>query len=83
MIETLELRDLSCAGCAVTIRTALDIEGFTSVKVNLLKKPHSVIADVKDKDQLELLKKVLRDHGYPLIDDYVEEPDHNIDYKFS
>lgn len=83
MIQTLELRDLSCAGCAVTIRTALDMNGFTSVKVDLLRKPHSVSADVKDDDHLELLKSVLRDHGYPLLDDPVEEPDHTVEYKFS
>lgn len=73
MIETLELKDLSCAGCAVTIRTALDIEGFTSVDVNLFKQPHTVSAEIKDNEHLELLKSVLRDHGYPLLTDQVDE----------
>ncbi|MFT5660818.1 MAG: copper chaperone CopZ [Sulfurimonas sp.] len=83
MIETLKLKDLSSAGCAVTIRTALDINGFTSVKVHLLSTPHTVSAEIKDNDHLELFKSVLRDHGYPLLDDEVEQPDHEMEYEFS
>ena len=83
MIETLELKDLSCGGCAVTIRTALDINGFTSVKVNVLTNPHTVSAEIKDNEHLELFKSVLRDHGYPLFDDQVDLPDHQVEYEFS
>lgn len=82
MLQTLELKDLSCGGCAATIRTALDINGFTSVRVDLLRKPHTVTAEIEDDKHLELLKSVLRDHGYPLIDDQVDLPDHT-DFKFS
>ncbi|MEA2072580.1 MAG: heavy-metal-associated domain-containing protein [Campylobacterota bacterium] len=69
MIETLELKDLNCGGSAATIRTALDIEGFTNVKVNLLNKPNTVSADINSDKDLELLKSVLRDHNFPLLDD--------------
>ena len=82
MLETLELRSLSCAGCAVTIRTALDIAEFTSVKVNLLHTPHTVTAEVSDDKQLDLLKTILRDHGYPLLEDNIEIPD-DLNPKFS
>jgi copper chaperone CopZ len=75
MLQTLEVKDLSCGGCAATIRTALDINGFTSVRVDLLRQPHTVTAEIKDDEHLELFKSVLRDHGYPLIDDEVELPD--------
>jgi len=76
MIQTLELHDLSCGACAATIRTALDLAGFTSVRVDLLSKPHSVTAEIIDDEHLELLKVVLRAHGYPpLEDDKVEAPD--------
>jgi len=75
MLQTLELHDLSCGGCAATIRTALDINGFTSVRVDLLRKPHTVTAEVEDGERLELMKKVLREHGYPLLEDEVEVPD--------
>ena len=75
MIQTLEVQNLSCGACAVTIRTGLDNEGFTSVKVNLRSTPHTVTAEIENDDRLELFKKVLRDHGYPLIDDEVIEAD--------
>lgn len=75
MLQTLELKDLSCGACAATIRTALDINGFTSVRVDLLSTPHTVTAEIEDDKQLELLKSVLRDHGYPLFEDEVELPD--------
>jgi len=75
MIQTLELQDLSCGACAETIRTGLDLAGFTSVKVSLLTKPHTVSAEVIDDEHLELMKTVLRGHGYPLIGDAVPEVD--------
>jgi len=75
MLQTLELKDLSCGACAATIRTALDIHGFTSVRVDLLRNPHTVTAEIEDDKHLELLKSVLRDHGYPLLEDEVELPD--------
>lgn len=83
MIKTLELQDLSCGGCAVTIRTALDIAGFTSVKVDLLRKPHTVSAEIEDDKHLDLLISVLRDHGYPLLDDEVDETEQKTDFQFS
>ena len=82
MMKTLELQDLSCGGCAVTIRTGLDLAGFTSVRVDLLKKPHTVTVDIIDDEHLELLKIVLRDHGYPLVGDKVDLPDPS-DFKFA
>jgi copper chaperone CopZ len=75
MLQTLEMHDLSCGACAATIRTALDLAGFTSVRVDLLRKPHTVTAEVEDDEHLELMKHVLRSHGYPLLEDEVELPD--------
>ena len=83
MLETLELHNLSCGGCATTIRTALDIAGFTSVKVNLLSTPHTVTAEIKDDEHMELLKSVLRDHGYPPLTDHVEVSEEPVEYNFS
>ncbi|MDP2078786.1 MAG: heavy-metal-associated domain-containing protein [Sulfuricurvum sp.] len=83
MIQTLEVRDLSCGGCAVTIRTALDIAGFTSVKVNILGSPHTVAAEIEDDNHLELMKSVLREHGYPLLEDEVPELPDYVEYDFS
>lgn len=83
MIQTLELHNLSCGGCAVTIRTALDIAGFTSVKVNILGSPHTVAAEIEDDNHLELMKSVLREHGYPLLEDEVPELPDYVEYDFS
>ena len=82
MTKTLELHNLSCGGCAETIRTALDIAGFTSVKVNLRSEPHTVTAEIEDDKHLELFKSVLRGHGYPLLEDELDLPDHT-DLNFS
>ena len=77
MIQTLELHNLSCGGCAETIRIALDIAGFTEVKVNLRSEPHVVTAEIKDDEHFELFKKVLRDHGYPPLDEDQNLADHS------
>lgn len=82
MVQILELRDLSCGGCAVTIRTALDIAGFTSVRVDILSSPHTAAAEIKDDEHLELFKTVLRDHGYPLLEDHVEEQPEQMEFPF-
>ncbi|CAI6151373.1 MAG: hypothetical protein SPLUMA2_SPLUMAMAG2_00132 [uncultured Sulfurimonas sp.] len=75
MIRTLELQDLSCGACAETIRTGLDLAGFTSVKVTLLTHPHSASAEIIDDEHFELFKSVLRGHGYRLMDDELQKPD--------
>jgi copper chaperone len=67
MIQTFEVDNIRCGGCATTIKTALDIEGFTSVKVDLLSDPRKVTAEIESDERLKLFKKVLRDHGYPLV----------------
>ena len=69
MLQTYEVANIRCGGCANTIRTALDMEDFTSVKVDLIGEPRKVTAEIENDERLELFKKVLRDHGYPLVDD--------------
>ncbi len=69
------MHDLSCGACAATIRTALGNAGFTSVRVELRIKPHTVTAEVIDDEHLELMKHVLRSHGYPLLTDELVVPD--------
>lgn len=81
MLQTLHVKDLSCGGCAATIRTGLDLAGFTCVDVNLLRQPHCVTAEIIDDEHLELLKEVLRSHGYPLLDDEDNIPEQtNFDF---
>lgn len=69
MLQTFEVANIRCGGCASTIRTALDDAGFSSVRVDLISEPRKVTADINDDEDLKLFKKVLRDHGYPMIDD--------------
>lgn len=71
MLQTFEVLNIRCGGCAATIRTALDDANFKSVKVNLLCDPQKVSAEIEDDSRLELFKKVLRDHGYPLINEEI------------
>lgn len=66
MLQTFEVANIRCGGCATTIRTALDDAGFKEVRVDLISEPRKVSADIKDDTDLENFKKVLRDHGYPL-----------------
>ena len=69
MLQTFEVANIRCGGCASTIRTALANAGFESVKVDLLCEPRKVSADIKNDKELELLKKVLKEHGYPFVDE--------------
>ncbi|MBN2816947.1 MAG: cation transporter [Campylobacterales bacterium] len=71
MLQTFEVANIRCGGCASTIRTALDDAGFNNVKVDLLSEPRKVSADIHDDKELERFKKVLRDHGYPLVDEAI------------
>ena len=83
MLQTLELHNLSCGACASTVRTALDLAGFTDVKVNIRKEPHTVTVEIIDEEHMELLKTVLRGHGYPPLSDHVEISEEPVEYNFS
>lgn len=69
MIQTFEVANIRCGGCATTIKTALDDAGFKEVSVDLISEPRKVTVQIEDNTRLELFKKVLRDHGYPLVED--------------
>lgn len=69
MLQTFEVANIRCGGCANTIRTALSNANFNGVKVNLLSQPPQVSAEIKDDEHLTLFKTILKDHGYPLIDE--------------
>jgi len=71
MLQTFEVANIRCGGCATTIRKALDIAGFTSVRVDLLCEPRKVTAEIDTPEDLKRFKSVLREHGYPLIDEDV------------
>lgn len=69
MLQTFEVANVRCGGCAATIRKALEAEGFASVRVDLMSEPRKVTAEIEDDARLALFKSVLRKHGYPLVDE--------------
>jgi len=67
MIQTLQVRNVKCGGCAHTLREKLR-PLFGDVKVDLEKEPREITLDIED-NQRELLSKTLRSLGYPLVED--------------
>ena len=71
MLETLEVNNIRCEGCANTITKALKEEGFTSIKVDLSCEPRKVTVDTKDEASSAHFRAILRKLGYPLFDEEV------------
>ena len=69
MLETIEVANVRCGGCAATITKALEEKGFTGVSVDLECEPRKVTANVTDEAQSAHFKTVLRKLGYPLFDE--------------
>jgi len=67
MIQTFEVENVKCGGCANTLKTKLkDI--FGEVEVDLDVTPRKITLEIND-DQIEALKEKLRGLGYPLSTD--------------
>jgi copper chaperone CopZ len=69
MLETFEVANIRCGGCANTITKALNEAGFTEVSVDLSCEPRKVTAEIADEAQTALFKAILRSLGYPLTTD--------------
>ena len=69
MLETIEVANVRCGGCAATITKTLEEKGFTDVSVDLECEPRKVTVDVTDEAQSAHFKTVLRKLGYPLFDE--------------
>lgn len=68
MIQTFEVANIRCGGCANTITKALKDAGFEEVNVDLSCEPRKVTALISDEAQLAQFKAELRKLGYPLCD---------------
>jgi len=66
MLQTFEVNNIRCGGCANTITKALQESGFTEVNVDLSCEPRKVTANIADEAQLAQFKDILRSLGYPL-----------------
>jgi copper chaperone CopZ len=69
MIQTFEIANIRCGGCANTITKALKEAGFKEISVDLSCEPRKVTAEIADDAQLAQFKAVLRNLGYPLAGD--------------
>ena len=71
MLETLEVDNIRCGGCANTITKALLKEGFTNVEVDLSCEPRKVTVELQDKASAAQFRTILRKLGYPLCDEEI------------
>ena len=67
MIQTLEVQNVKCGGCAGTLTKALEKE-FGEITVDLEVEPRKITLDIQE-SQMESLKLQLRKLGYPLSSD--------------
>lgn len=68
MIQTFEVANVRCGGCANTITKVLQEAGFTGVSVDLSCEPRKVTVEAADEAQLAQFSTILRKLGYPLAD---------------
>jgi len=67
MIQTFEVQNVKCGGCANTLKTKLK-EKFGEITVNLDVTPRKITLDIEE-SKVEELQIQLRSLGYPLSTD--------------
>ena len=67
MIQTFEVANVLCGGCANTITKALQEAEFLKVSIDLSCEPRKVTVETVDEAQLAQVQAILRNLGYPLI----------------
>lgn len=66
MIQTFEVANIRCGGCANTITKALKEAGFEEIDVDLSCEPRKVSVDIVDEAQIAHFQEILKKLGYPL-----------------
>lgn len=69
MLQTFEVNNIRCGGCANTITKALESEGFSGIDVDLSCEPRKVTVDIVDEALVAQFKAILRNLGYPLVNE--------------
>ncbi len=69
MLETFEVLNVKCSGCANTLSKALSNDGFVVVDIDLNVVPRKVTLQCDDNFDKQKLMMALRRVGYPLVDD--------------
>ena len=67
MIQTFEVINVKCGGCANTLKTKL-LEEFGEIEVNLEVEPRQITLDIEE-STLPSLRKKLKSLGYPMSDE--------------
>ena len=71
MLESFEVLNVRCSGCANTITKALESEGFSGVEVDLSCEPRKVTVELPNEASLAHFRATLRKLGYPLFDEKI------------
>lgn len=75
MIQTFEVANIRCGGCANTITKALQKLGFKEIIVDLSCEPRKVTVDAVDEAQVAHFITTLRKLGYPLANEAISKID--------
>ena len=71
MIQSFEVANIRCSGCANTITKTLKENGFEEINVDLSCEPRKVTVNIADEAQLAHFKAILRKLGYPLANEEI------------
>jgi len=66
MLQTFEVENVRCGGCANTITKSLESAGFSDIFVDLSCEPRKVSVSINKDDEIGLLIETLNKLGYPL-----------------
>lgn len=67
MLQTFQVENVKCGGCASTLKTKL-LEPFGEVEVNLETMPREITLEI-EASQIQELRDALRGLGYPMSDE--------------
>ena len=70
MIQTFEVLNVKCSGCANTVKKAL-LKQFGEVEVNLDIEPRQITLDIQEQN-IQSLRDKLKSLGYPMSDENLD-----------
>lgn len=65
MIQTFQVQNVKCGGCASTLKNKL-LDTFGEIEVDLTKEPREITLDI-DEEQVAVLAEKLKSLGYPFV----------------
>ncbi|WP_304545929.1 heavy-metal-associated domain-containing protein [Sulfurimonas microaerophilic] len=75
MIQTFQVQNVKCTGCANTLTTKLK-EQFGEIEVNLDVMPREITLKIVE-EEIEMLRRELKKLGYPMSDEKLDFLDTN------